>query len=361
MLKSINVTETFLPPQKEYQTILERVWKSKWLTNRGELVRELEAKIQDSMQVKNCLIMNNGTIPLQIALKLLGNGGEIITTPFSYVATTSAIVWESCTPVFVDIDPTYWTIDPSKIEAAITTKTTCILATHVFGNICDIKLIEQIAKKHSLRVIYDSAHCFGVSYEGQSVFSFGDVSTCSFHATKVFHTGEGGMICAQNEELFHQIYYSHNFGHNGSEAFHGAGINGKISELNAAMGLAVWPYFEEIVSKRKEIVESYLKLLSGLNLQLISLREGLDWNYSYFPIVFESEDALNRVMQLLNKQEIFPRRYFYPSLNTLSYIAGKPCPIAENISKRVLCLPLYHGLSLTKVRTISKIVIDSIC
>jgi dTDP-4-amino-4,6-dideoxygalactose transaminase len=349
-----NVTQTFLPPQEEYQAILERIWKSKRLTNRGELVLELEEKIQDSMQVKNCLIMNNGTIPLQIALKLLGNGGEIITTPFSYVATTSAIVWESCTPVFVDIDPTYWTIDPSKIEAAITTKTTCILATHVFGNICDIKLIEQIAKKHSLRVIYDSAHCFGVSYEGQSVFSFGDVSTCSFHATKVFHTGEGGMICAQNEELFHQIYYSHNFGHNGPEAFHGVGINGKISELNAAMGLAVWPYFEEIVFRRKEIVETYLKLLSDLNLQFISLREGLDWNYSYFPVVFESEDVLNRVMQDLNKQDIFPRRYFYPSLNTLSYADGKPCPIAENISKRVLCLPLYHGLSRELVSLISE-------
>jgi len=357
----INVTQTFLPLQNEYQAILEKVWKSKWLTNRGELVLELEAKIQDSMQLKNCLIMNNGTIPIQIALKLLGKGGEIITTPFSYIATTSSIVWESCKPVFVDIDPVYWTIDPLKIEAAITPKTTCILATHVFGNICEIKAIEEIAKKHNLHVIYDAAHCFGVSYKGESVFSFGDVSTCSFHATKVFHTGEGGMICAQNDELFHKIYYSHNFGHNGPENFHGVGINGKISELNAAMGLAVWPYFDEIVLRRKEIVETYLTLLTDVNLQFITLREGLDWNYSYFPVVFESEDVLNRVMQDLNKQDIFPRRYFYPSLNTLSYIDGEPCPIAEDISKRILCLPLYHGLSLSQVKAISKIVIDSIC
>ena len=157
----INVTQTFLPLQNEYQAILEKVWKSKWLTNRGELVLELEDKIQDSMQLKNCLIMNNGTIPIQIALKLLGKGGEIITTPFSYIATTSSIVWESCKPVFVDIDPVYWTIDPLKIEAAITPKTTCILATHVFGNICEIKAIEEIAKKHNLHVIYDAAHCFG--------------------------------------------------------------------------------------------------------------------------------------------------------------------------------------------------------
>jgi dTDP-4-amino-4,6-dideoxygalactose transaminase len=357
----INVTETFLPQIDEYHKILQKAWDKKWLSNRGELVLELEAKIQDSMRLKNCLIMNNGTIPLQIALKLLGKGGEIITTPFSYVATTSSIVWESCKPVFVDIDSKYWTIDPLKIEAAITPKTTCILATHVFGNICEITAIEEIAQKHNLYVIYDAAHCFGVLYKGQSVFSFGDVSTCSFHATKVFHTGEGGMICAQNDEIFHQVYYSHNFGHNGPEKFHGVGINGKISELNAAMGLAVWPYFDEIVSRRKEIVETYLSLLADVNLQFITLREELDWNYSYFPVVFESEDVLNLVMQDLNRQDIIPRRYFYPSLNTLSYIDGEPCPIAEDISKRILCLPLYHGLSLTQVGVISKIVIDSIC
>jgi dTDP-4-amino-4,6-dideoxygalactose transaminase len=357
----INVTQTFLPPIEEYTKILNKVWESKWLTNRGELVLELELKIKEATRSKNCLAMNNGTIPLQIALKLLAKGGEVITTPFSYVATTSSIVWESCTPVFVDIDPICWTIDPRKIEAAITSKTTCILATHVFGNICEINAIKEIAEKYNLHIIYDAAHCFGVSYKGQSVFSFGDISTCSFHATKVFHTGEGGMIFAKNDDLFHQIFYSHNFGHNGSEAFHGVGINGKINEFNAAMGLAVWPYFEDIVSSRKMIFETYLTLLVDLNLQFISLREGLDWNYSYFPVVFESEDTLHRVKNNLNNQDIFPRRYFYPSLNTLSYIDGATCPIAEDISKRVLCLPLYHGLTLNQVRSISKIVIDSIC
>jgi dTDP-4-amino-4,6-dideoxygalactose transaminase len=357
----INVTSTFLPLITEYKAILQRAWNNNWLTNRGELVLELEAKIKDATQLKNCLVMNNGTIPLQIALKLLAKGGEVITTPFSYVATTSSIVWESCTPVFVDIDQTYWTINPSKIEAAITSRTTCILATHVFGNVCDISAINEIANRHNLYVIYDAAHCFGVSYEGQSIFSFGDVSTCSFHATKVFHTGEGGMICTQNDELFHQIYYSHNFGHNGPEAFYGLGINGKISELNAAMGLAVWPYFDEIISKRKEIVETYLTLLADLKLQFISLREGLNWNYSYFPVVFESEVVLLRVIQTLNEKEIFPRRYFYPSLNTLDYVQGESCPIAEDISKRVLCLPLFHGLSLAKVNSISNIIKKVIC
>jgi dTDP-4-amino-4,6-dideoxygalactose transaminase len=361
MLKSTNVTQTFLPPIEEYTKILKRVWESKWLTNRGELVLELESKIKEVTKSKNCLAMNNGTIPLQIALKLLAKGGEVITTPFSYVATTSSIVWESCTPVFVDIDQTYWTIDPSKIEEAISPNTTCILATHVFGNICDIIAIEEIAKRHKLHVIYDAAHCFGVSYNGQSVFNYGDVSTCSFHATKVFHTGEGGMIFTQNNELFNQIYYSHNFGHNGPEDFYGVGINGKISELSAAMGLAVWPYFDEIISKRKEIVEKYLTLLSAYNLKFISLREGVDWNYSYFPVVFESEEMLNNVMRDLNKQDIYPRRYFYPSLNQIDYVKGESCPVAEDISKRVLCLPLFHGLSFDKVNLISETIKKALC
>ncbi len=188
----INVTKTFLPPIENYSSILKRAWDNAWLTNRGELILELEEKLKDHLGMDNILIMNNGTIPIQIALKLLANQGEVITTPFSYVATSSSIVWENCTPVFVDIEEDTWTIDPKKIEAAITPNTTCILATHVFGNPCDIDSIEQIARVHNLKIIYDAAHCFGVRYKGRSVFHYGDVSTCSFHATKIFHTGEGG-------------------------------------------------------------------------------------------------------------------------------------------------------------------------
>ena len=185
----INVTKTFFPPIEEYQEQLQRIWNNQWLTNRGELVLELEEKLKKYLQVEHILVTNNGTIPIQIALKLLGKGGEIITTPFSYVATSAAIVWEHCKPVFVDIHPDYLTIDETKIEAAITDKTTCILATHVFGNPCHVEVIEAIAKKHNLSVIYDAAHAFGVSYNGTSIFEYGDVSTCSFHATKLFHTG----------------------------------------------------------------------------------------------------------------------------------------------------------------------------
>lgn len=242
----INVTKTFLPPQEEYNNLVKRAWDKIWLTNRGELTLELESKLKSYLNINNIIITNNGTTPLQIALKLLGNYGEIITTPFSYVATSAAIVWENCKPVFVDIHPEYLTIDETKIELAITPKTTAILATHVFGNPCNIEAIELIAKKYNLKIIYDAAHSFGVKYNNKSIFNFGDVSTCSFHATKLFHTGEGGAIFCGDSKLQEKLFYSHNFGHNGPLDFHGLGINAKISELQSAMGLAVFPYMDFI-------------------------------------------------------------------------------------------------------------------
>jgi dTDP-4-amino-4,6-dideoxygalactose transaminase len=340
----IPVTKSFIPPIEEYQAIVKRAFDNEWLTNRGELVLELEEKLKEYLQVSNIIIMNNGTIPLQIALKLLGDGGEIITTPFSYVATTAAIVWENCTPVFVDIHPEYLTIDETKIEAAITLKTTCILATHVFGNPCNIEAIEAIAKKHNLKVIYDAAHCFGVKYKGKSIFEYGDVSTCSFHATKLFHTGEGGAIFCNDDTLRHKIFYSHNFGHNGPLDFYGLGINGKISELQAAMGLAVFPYMTSILEGRKEMVNYYDDNLNYQRVKKIKIREETEWNYSYYPVFFESEEVLLHVQSTLNKEQIFPRRYFYPSLNSISFSKRISMPISESIASRVLCLPLYIGL-----------------
>ncbi|MEO7046386.1 MAG: aminotransferase class I/II-fold pyridoxal phosphate-dependent enzyme, partial [Ferruginibacter sp.] len=219
----INVTRTFLPDISEYVTILKKAWDKAWITNRGELTIELEGRLKTYLGVNNIVITNNGTIPLQIAVKLFGKGGEIITTPFSYVATTAAISWENCTPVYVDIDPEYLTIDETKIEEAITPRTTAILATHVFGNPCNIEVIESIATRHKLHVIYDAAHCFGVRYKGSSIFNFGDISTCSFHATKLFHTGEGGAMFCNDVLLQHKLFYSHNFGHNGPLDFFGVG------------------------------------------------------------------------------------------------------------------------------------------
>lgn len=355
----INVTKTFFPPIEEYQEQIERIWKNDWLTNRGELVLELEEKLKTHLNVSNIILMTNGTLPIQIALKLVADGGEVITTPFSYVATTSAIIWEKCTPVFVDIDPEYLTIDEAKIEAAITDKTTAILATHVFGNPCNIEVIELIAKKHNIKVIYDAAHCFGVSYNNKSLFEFGDISTCSFHATKLFHTGEGGAAFCKDEKLFHKMFYSHNFGHNGPTDFHGVGINAKIDELRAAMGLAVLPHMNQIITKRKKVVDYYNDHLNFSVLKTIKIREGTEWNYSYYPIILKSEEELLKVMTLLNSNNINPRRYFYPSLNKLNYLnANSIMPISESIAKRVLCLPLYVGLITIELELICKLIND---
>lgn len=357
----INVTKTFLPPIEEYNKQIQRAWDNQWLTNRGELVLELEERLKQYLTVSNIVITTNGTIPLQIALKLLGNNGEIITTPFSYVAGTAAIVWQNCIPVFVDIHPEYLTIDETKIEAAITAKTTAILATHVFGNPCHVEAIEKIAKKYNLKVIYDAAHCFGVKYKDKSIFDYGDVSTCSFHATKLFHTGEGGAMFTNNIDLQHQLFYSHNFGHNGVLAFYGLGINAKMSELQAAMGLTVLPYMETIVAERKKVVNYYNDHLDFLKLKVLKIRENTAWNYSYYPVIFESETQLLKVEQQLKENEIIPRRYFYPALNTLQYVSNVPMPISESIAERIMCLPLYVDLSEDDLKKISQIINSSLC
>jgi dTDP-4-amino-4,6-dideoxygalactose transaminase len=354
----IPVTKSFLPPLEEYTAQVQRAYNNGWLTNRGELVLELEEKLTAYLQLgqANILLMTNGTIPLQIALKCLAKGGEVITTPFSYVATTSAIVWEGCTPVFVDIHPEYLTIDETKIEQAITEKTTCILATHVFGNPCNVEEIERIANKHKLKVIYDGAHAFGVNYKGKSIFEYGDVTTCSFHATKLFHTGEGGALFCKDQALFHQLYYSHNFGHDGPLSFHGLGINGKMSELQAAMGLAVFPYMPEILEERSKVVAYYDDNLKTDRLSRIKIRTETDWNSAYYPVLFESENHLLEIEKSLHDIEVFPRRYFYPSLTKLPYVPQSSCEIASSVSSRILCLPLFYGLSEHEVKRITSII-----
>lgn len=351
----INVTKTFLPPQGEYQAILKKAWKKGWITNRGDLVKHLELELKSHLQVENIIAMTNGTLPLQIAIKALGLKGEIITTPFSYVATTSSIVWEGCQPVFVDIDPQYLTIDETKIEAAITDKTSAILATHVYGNPCNVDAIDKIARKYKLKVIYDAAHCFGVTYKGQSIFNYGDVSTCSFHATKVFHTGEGGALFCK-PEYFDSMFYHHNFGHDGPESFHGIGINAKMSELQAAMGLAILPYMRDIISTRKSIVATYQDLLPKTNISQVEIRIETNWNYSYFPIIFELKNQLLQVKSKLEANNIFPRRYFYPSLTNLPYVQTEKCPVSDSIASKVLCLPLYPDLDKKYVKIITDII-----
>ena len=351
-----NVTKTFLPPQEEYQAILKGAWDAGWITNRGVLVKELEASLKVRLGVDQILATTNGTLPMQIAIKALGLSGEIITTPFSYVATTSCIVWEGCSPVFVDIHPEFLTIDETKIEAAITPKTSAILATHVFGNPCAVEAIEAIAQKHNLKVIYDAAHCFGVTYKGQSVFNYGDVSSCSFHATKLFHTGEGGALFTKSEALYERLFFYHNFGCEGPEKFQGLGINAKMSELQAAMGLAVLPYMDQILKSRQEICSIYDQAFANSTVAVLKIRENTEWNCCYYPIILASETQLLGVISKLNEAEIYPRRYFYPSLEDLPYVNSNKCPITRDIASRVICLPLYDSLALSKVQEITEII-----
>ncbi len=350
----LNVTQTFFPPLEDYAELLKTVWESKWLTNRGELVCELESRLESYLGVENLLAVTNGTIALQIAIKALGLKGEIITTPFSYVATVSSIVWEGCTPVFVDIDPEYWTIDENLIEDAITDRTSAILATHVFGNPCNVEAIESIAQKHNLKVIYDAAHCFGVKYKGESVLNWGDISTLSFHATKLFHTGEGGAIICREPGIAKGVFDHHNFGHNGPEEFFSLGVNGKMSELNAAMGLSVLSHIAEILDRRKAVCERYDKVFAGTTLTTLNIKPGTEWNYSYYPLIFSSEEAMLRAKTELNDGEIYPRRYFYPTLNRLPYnITYEENPVAEDISRRILCLPLSANMEHSDVSVIA--------
>lgn len=342
----INITQPFLPPKEEYQKYIDEIWQRNWLTNDGPLVKELETKLKKYLDTTNLLYVSNGTIALQLAMKALNLSDEIITTPFSYVATTAAIVWEECTPVFVDIDKDTLNIDASKIEDAITSKTTAILATHVYGNPCDIDAIEQIAKKHHLKVIYDAAHCFGTKYKGKSVFEYGDISTASFHATKVFHTIEGGAVFTKDKNVLKKLRYLRNFGHDGPEKYKGIGINGKNSEFHAAMGLCNLKYIGAILKKRKKDYMLYANLVEQSNISLLALTPNSTFNYSYFPIIFESEEVLLTVIKALNKNNIFPRRYFYPLLSELDYVENtKQCKIAQSVSNRVLCLPLFYEIT----------------
>ena len=340
----IPVTKPFSPLIEEYQELLKGIWDRNWFTNNGPLAQQLENEFKDYLDISNLLYVSNGTIALQIAIKALGITKEIITTPFSYVATTSSIVWEGCTPVFVDIDPHTLNIDPRKIEKAITSETEAILATHCFGNPCDIDAIDLIAKKHNLKVIYDAAHCFGTKYKGKSVFSFGDVSTVSFHATKLFHTIEGGAVFTSDPKVLNRMSYMRNFGHDGPERFEGVGINGKNSEFHAAMGIINLTYVDEILNTRKRLVNVYDSRTYDLPLTRPVANEYAECNNSYYPIIFRTEEELLRTKAILENHKIFPRRYFYPSLNLLEYVNGS-CPLSEDISTRIMCLPLYHDLS----------------
>lgn len=354
----IPVTKPFLPPMEEYTKLLEGVWKRQWLTNMGPLASDLEIRLKEYLNINHLLFVTNGTVALQMAIKALDITGEIITTPFSFVATTSSIVWEGCKPVFVDIDNESLCIDPKKIEEAITKDTQAILATHVYGNPCDVEAIDRIAKKHNLKVIYDGAHAFGVTINGKSIFEFGDITTCSLHATKLFHTVEGGLITTTNPVLLKKLASIRNFGISGSESFDNLGINGKNSEFHAAMGLINLNYIDDILEKRKALSVYYDKKLSSVKAIKIKWHKKATENYPYYVILLESEELLLKLKKGLDAHEIFTRRYFYPSLaNTLPYLNPIDFEITDAVAKRALCLPFYYDLTFEEIDLIVRLIL----
>lgn len=356
----IPLTKPFLPPIDEYQRMLTGIWDRNWLTNNGELVQRLEAELKQYLGVPHVLYTGSGTMALQLTIRVLKLTGEIITTPFSYVATTSSIVWEGCKPIFVDIDPKTLNIDAGLIEASITENTQAILATHIFGNPCDVDAIQAIADKYKLKVIYDAAHAFGTSFKGQSIFNFGDISITSFHATKLFHTVEGGAVYTKDPEVFERLKYMRNFGHDGEEKFNGIGINGKNSEFHAAMGLVNMKYVDDILTRRKEQATYYDVLLEKVDGKKQENSGFGQMNYAYYPILLKSPEILLEIREALVLKNIFTRRYFYPGLNMLDYVVYKPMPITEDISSRILCLPLYHQLKQNEQHSIVEVIKKSL-
>lgn len=357
----INVTKSYLPDLEEYTAYLKGIWERVHLTNDGPLLRELEEKLKEFLGVKHLKFTTNGTIVLQMALKALDITKEVITTPFSYVATTNALLWEGCTPVFADIRPDDFCLDADKIEPLITENTQAIMATHVYGNACRIEQIQAIAEKHKLKVIYDAAHTFGATYEGRSVLSYGDISTCSFHATKVFHTVEGGCIVTNDDEMALKLHRYRSFGHRNDDYF-SVGINAKNSEFHAAMGLCLLPKVPDLIAARRRVFDWYDERLDFTRITRPTLAPGMTaYNYAYYAVVFDSEETLKQVVEALKAQDVVPRRYFYPSLNTLDFVPKSyPCPISEDIAVRVLALPMYPELAEADVDRIAGIINETI-
>lgn len=345
-MKPIPFTQPFLPPHAQYQTLLDGIWQRNWLTNDGPLVQALEEKLGACLDVPHLAATANGTLALQFAIRALAQQGEIITTPFSYIATASSVLWEGCTPVFADINPQDFNLDPEKAKALIGPKTKAILATHVFGNPCAIAALEKLKKDAGIALIFDGAHAFGTRYRRQSVFAFGDATMGSLHATKLYHSVEGGILTTSNTELDQQFRFLRNFGHNGFGQFSLPGINGKMSELHAAMGLVNLQHLESILPNRKSAWLRYADNLKNSGLQLLQLNPEAEFNYAYFPVLFSNEEKLLQVMAKMAANEVQPRRYFYPALNEISFLENKnhPAPIASDLARRVLCLPMFHEM-----------------
>ena len=365
-MKPITVTKPYLPPLEEFVPYLQEIWDNKWLTNNGPMHQQLEKELAGYLGVKYISLFSNGTLALISALQALNISGEVITTPFSFVATTHSLWWNKIEPVFIDIEDGYMNLDPEKIEAAITERTTAIMAVHVYGNPCRAERIGEIADRHGLKVIYDAAHAFGVKKEGASVLNYGDLSVLSFHATKVYSTVEGGAIVCHSEEMKHHIDNLKNFGFRGETVVEEPGINAKLNELQAAYGLLQLKYVDGFIDKRKEITGAYRQLLRDVpGISFLEDMEGVEHNYSYFPILVDekrygmSRDAL---YEKLKEHDVFSRRYFYPLISDFEPYRALPSadpdniPVAVGKAQQVLCLPIYVELSTEEVGLIANII-----
>lgn len=347
----IPVTKPYLPNREKLNQYLDGIYERNWLTNNGPLVQELTQRLEDYLGVKNLLLVSNGTLALQIAYRALGihkhqqgQTAEAITTPFTFIATASSLKWEGIQPIFTDIDPNTWCLDPNKIEAAITPNTRALVPVHVFGNACNVEAIAKIAEKHQLKVIYDAAHAFGVKYQGESLLNHGDAATLSFHATKLFHSIEGGAIVFKHKEDLEKAKKLINFGITGPETIEELGINAKMNEFQAAMGLCVLDEMAANLKARKKVWQTYEEALAS-SLQLQTKPKTLEYNYAYFPVVFKSEEQALKVAAKLKENGIQTRRYFYPSLESVACLNAKSeQPISKDIASRILCLPVYTNL-----------------
>lgn len=353
-MRPIPVTQPFMPPLEEFEPYLSRIWESKWLTNAGQFHQELERKLADYLGVEHLSLFSNGTIALIVALQALRITGEVITTPYSFVATAHSLLWNNIKPVFVDIDPVSFNLDPGKIEAAITGQTTAIMPVHCYGNPCDVERIQDIADRYALRVIYDAAHAFGVRYKGQSLLDHGDLSVLSFHATKVFNTFEGGAIICQDAKTKLRIDQLKNFGFVDEVTVAAAGINGKMNEVQAAFGLLQLGYVDESIRARQRIDAYYRNELQGIEgIRPYAPCADATQNHSYFPVLVDdayshSRDAL---YQKLRDDGILARRYFYPLISDFPMYRGLPSasisnlPVAADVASKVLCLPIFPDLT----------------
>lgn len=356
----IPVTKAYIPNKAKYQAYVDRIFDSAWLTNNGTLLQTLEKRLAEHLGVKHLICVANGSLALQLAYKALDLKGEVITTPFSFAATTSTLAWEGLKPVFADIHPTCFNLDPNNIESLITEHTSAIVPVHVFGNPCEVEAIQVIADKHNLKVIYDAAHAFGTDYTDQnghtqSVLNYGDISTISFHATKLFHTIEGGAVITNDDDLARKVRKMINFGITGPTTIESVGTNAKMNEMEAAMGLCVLDEIGTIKAERQRIWQTYQNELPGL-VQFQQWNPNSQNNQAYAPVLFESEQQLLKVEAKLKENDILARRYFYPSLDTLDYLqSDQACLISRDIASRILCLPIYPGLDLEQQFKITEV------